>query len=431
MQKTLLALGLGTALSALSLGAMAQDRVNLVYWSLWNEPEPGANVMKSLIADFEAAHPGLTIAPVWNGRQNQTTVRNALAGGTQIDIMDSDMEGLKGGLASAGALLPWDAELAAPAPGGEAGTFGDLFYPHLLDMASNDGALYQIPYMLYAYNIFYSQGALEKAGVSALPEDWDGFVAALEQVKASGLNGIAVESDIAFYNIKWFNYLIERVAGPDFLMRATEDKTGETWRDPAVLKAVELELDLWARGLIPAESRGYQWPAGQQTIAFDETAVELVGSWLPVELADTVEDDFKWGAIRFPSVEGGLGDVNHVEINAHSMAILASSTHEAEAREFIKFIASTPSQQRYATDAKIGVANRNVEWAPEVAAARKSLDEATLILSENHGIKAKYPDYSTNVYEALHNQVFLGSITPAEFVDQMVARTKEFWANRS
>lgn len=429
MRNTVFALGLGTALSALSFGALAQDQVKLVYWSLWNEPEPGASVVKSLIADYESAHPGVTIEAVWNGRQNQTTVRNALASGTPIDIMDADMDGLKGGLAGAGELLPWTDELAGASPDG-AGTFADLFYPTLIDMAANDGVSYQIPYMLYAYNILYNAKLFRDAGVTSAPEDWDDFVAALEKVKATGVNAIAIESDIAFYNVKWFNYLLERIAGPDFLLKAVEDKTGETWRDPAVRKALDMELDLWTRGLVPEESRGYQWPAAQQTVAFGETAAELVGSWLPVELADTVEDGFEWGAMRFPAVKGGLGDINHVEVNAFSFGVLKGTKHEAEARDFIKFVVSAPSQQRFADEAKIGVANKSVAWAPEVAAARQSLDEASLILPENHGIKALYPDYSTNVYEALHNQAFLGLITPEDYIEQMVSRTKEFWANR-
>ena len=422
LKKLSLLLGLSILVST-----TAWAETKITYWSFWNEPEPQAKVLQALIDEYEVANPDVEFQVAWNGRKNQTMVRNALAAGSQVDLMDADMDGLNGGLAGNDAAVALDGLLASK--DGD-GVFSDIFYPSLLVNANVNGATSQIPYAFYTYQIFYNKDLLEDAGVSAVPVTWAEFMAAMTLVKDSGVNAIAVESDIAFYNINWYNYLLARIAGPDFLLRAVEDKTGQTWSDPAVRQALELEMALWDEGLIPPESKGYQWPAAQETLAYGETATELVGSWLPIELANQVEEGFRWGAMNFPMVEGGKGNINDTIIYAVSFAIPKGSENTDVASDFIKFALNKASQTKMADDALIGVANKSVGWADVIADSRRAVSNATSLLSENLGLKVKYADYSNNIYEATHNNVFLGQITIDEFVSQMVDKTANYWKTR-
>lgn len=52
--------------------AVDAEPVALTYWSMWNEDEPQGQVMKSAIADFEAANPNISVNVVWNGRDVRT-----------------------------------------------------------------------------------------------------------------------------------------------------------------------------------------------------------------------------------------------------------------------------------------------------------------------------------------------------------------------
>ncbi len=420
-------IGIGIAASLWTSASFAATEVH--YWSFWNEPEPQAKVIKALIAEFEAANPGVKFKIAWNGRENQTTVRNALTGGANIDLMDADMDGLNGGIAGQGAALPLDDLLASASADSEAALSNELYAP-LLANAKINGATSQVPYAFNTYQIFYNKGVLKNAGVNSVPVTWSEFVTAMTAVKDSGKNAIAVEGDIAFYNINWFNYLIARIAGPDFLLKAVEDKTGETWRDPAVRKALEFETALWSDGLIPAESKGYQWPAAQETVAFGETAAELVGSWLPTELADKVDDGFQWGAMNFPTVEDGAGNVDDMIIYAISYVVPKDAENAKIAKDFIRFALSKKSQTAMANEANIGVANAGVDWPGVLAESQQAVAGANVLLSENLGLKVAYTDYSKNVYEATHNKFFLGQITADEFVDQMVEQTINYWKNR-
>lgn len=68
-------------------GVNAQE---LVYWSVWTEPEPQAVVLKQIFDKYAEEHPGVTIRSVWNGRQNLVQMRSYLAAGNKVDIIDGD-----------------------------------------------------------------------------------------------------------------------------------------------------------------------------------------------------------------------------------------------------------------------------------------------------------------------------------------------------
>jgi ABC-type glycerol-3-phosphate transport system substrate-binding protein len=421
----LLGAALGFAMLAIAAPVSAAD---LVYWSMWNEQEPAAKEIAALTKKYMASHPDTKITIAWNGRQNQVKVRTALNGGTAIDLIDGELDNLAGGLVTAGQAVDLDALLDTAGPDGEA-KFRDLFLPGTLDIAKHNGKVYQIPYDYNPYAFYYNKKMWADSGVTDTPKTWDELLAALEKVKAAGHNGLAVESDVGPYNIKYLTYMLERLVGPDFLMKAVEDKSGETWRDPAVADAMTKLQGLWKKGYIPEESRGYQWPAAQQTVALGDTSAELVGAWLPIELRDTAGPDFVWGAFSFPTVEG-KGDIHHLEILLVTYVILTSSKNQTAAGDYIKFMMSRDAQQEYSTAALRPGVNKAVTWVKELADVRAMSTSATLLLAEDDGVKAKYPDYVSNLLEPVNSKAFLGDLTPAQFVDTLVSRTKNYWANK-
>jgi len=409
-------------------GGGSSEKVNLVYWSMWNKTETSAIAMTEIIEKFQAANPNITIEAVWNGRENQTKVRTALSANTVIDLVDHGSFELAGGLLQEGLLLPLDDMLNSNALD-EAVPFKDVFNPGTLDLNTKDGVHYLMPYDDSPVMFWYNKDIFTAAGIAAPPATWDEFLVDLQKIKDAGYVPLAVESDGGDYNMWYFTYLVERIKGKGFLLSAIEDKTGELWKDPVFTQALTMIQELWDKGFIPPESHGYTWPAGQQTLATGVAAMELCGGWLPNELGDMAGPDFKWGGFNFPAVTGGVGKATDLQQFLLSMGVLKSSAHPEEAKAFMKFLMTTESQTRM-NQAMRGLVRKGVDWPASMADGALASTNATTVLDNADGGSALYAEFTKNIlyYHVLN--VFLGQTTLADFPATMSAAAKTYWDSK-
>lgn len=68
------------------------EEIVLEYWSSWSETENQALVLKAAAESFMAKHPNIKINFTFNGRDNRKLVVSAIEAGTQIDLMDANID---------------------------------------------------------------------------------------------------------------------------------------------------------------------------------------------------------------------------------------------------------------------------------------------------------------------------------------------------
>ena len=404
------------------------EQVKLVFWSMWNEPEPQAQVIAGWIKDFEAQYPNITIEVVWNGRENQTKARTALSSGTQIDLVDQDSDQIAGGMMKEGMGYPLDEFLNDTALDEDV-PIKDVFYPGTLETFQMDGKTYLWNYISNPVMWWYNKDILTEVGVE-VPTTWSEFLDVNQKILDAGYAPIAMEGDTFDYTMFLYNYYVERLMGKGFLLSAIEDKTGESWKDPAFTDAMKAMRELWDKGYIPAESEGYVWPAAQQSLALGDSAMEICGGWLPTELRDTAGEDFKWGGFRMPAVEGGKGDIDDFHTWMLAFMILKDSQHPKEAFEFLKFISTKENMTKMADEALVGVTRKGVDWAPQIADGKKASEEAKQGILHVDGGYAFYADFVTNVLNQPFMDAFFGRISPEEFGTTMADAAAKYWANK-
>ncbi|MBN1963119.1 MAG: carbohydrate ABC transporter substrate-binding protein [Anaerolineae bacterium] len=420
----------GMLLAAIGGGVAAQDEpIELVYWSMWNETEGQALVIQDWIAAFEELHPNITINAVWNGRQNQTLVRTALAGGTVIDIVDQDADQIAGGLMLEGLGLPLNDYLDMPALDEDV-PLRDVFLPGTLDLFALDGEVYLLPYIYNTVQFWYDRRIFEEVGVE-VPTTWDEFLAVCEALQEAGYAPIAAEGNEPFYSTFYLANMVARIKGPGFLLQTVEDHTGEMWRDPVYLESSQMLRLLWDEEYIPPVTLGYVWPQGQNTLAFGEAGMSLVGSWLPIELSNMVDPDFQWGGFNFPAVEGGVGSANDTQALLLSFMVMNSTEHPDEAAEFLRFIMTQENQQLMADDALVGVTRVGIEWAEAIQDAYAAASTAENIFPDVDGVYANYPEYLNTILGVNYADLWQGNITPEEFVEVMATQSAEYWAEHA
>jgi len=422
-----LVLLLALILGALGTVAAQDEQIELVYWSMWNETEGQALVIQQWIADFEAAHPNITISPVWNGRQNQTLVRTALSGGTTIDLVDQDADQIAGGLMQEGLGLSLNDYLDMPALD-EDMPLRDVFLPGTLDLFAMDGDVYLLPYIYNTVQFWYDKRVFDEVGID-VPLTWEDFLANNDKLREAGYAPIAAEGNEPFYSTFYLANMVARLKGPGFLLQTVEDRSGEMWRDPAYLQSSEMLRLLWDRGDIPAVTVGYVWPQGQNTLAFGDAAMSLVGSWLPIELANMVDPGWEWGGFNFPAVADGEGSVNDTQALLLSFMVIKDTEHPDEAAEFLRFIMTKENQQLMADESLVGVTRKDVSWSETIADAEAAAMNAEQLFPDVDGVYAKYPEYLNAILGVTYADLWQGNITPQEFVDLMASQSAEYWAS--
>jgi len=420
----------GIVLVLLGIGLVsAQEPVNLVFWSMWNETEGQALVLQDAIARYQEAHPNVTISAVWNGRQNQTLVRTALSGGTVIDIVDQDADQIAGGLMREGFGLALDDYLAQPALDHEE-PLKDVFLPGTLDMFSMDGQTYLLPYIYNVVAFWYDKRSFADAGIE-VPTTWDELLAACDALNAAGYAPIAAEGNEPGYSAFYLTEFLARMKGVGWLRQAAADPTGEMWKDPAVIDAAQKTRDLWDKNCIPPETLGYVWPQGQQTLATGMASMELVGSWLPVELQTMTDPDFQWGGFAFPNIDGGAGSSTDVYALLLSFMINKDTAHPDEAFDFLRFIMTDETQQAFTDQSLVGVTNKYITWSPIIGDAQAIASNATATYGDVDNVASLYSEYLNTILYPNYVEVWQGRVTPQEFSDKMAAQTAEYWASRS
>lgn len=428
MKKSLLLSVLaGALLMALGIGFVgAQDQVTLVYWSMWNETEGQARVLQDAIASFEAANPNIKIESVWNGRQNQTLVRTAISGGNQvIDLMDQDADQIAGGLMREDFALPLNDYLEQPAED-HPEPLKDVFLPNTLEMFALDGQIYQLPYIYNTVQFWYDKRIFEEVGLE-VPKTWDELLAACDTLLGAGYAPIAAEGNEPGYAAFYLTEMLARIKGPGWLQQAAADPTGELWRDPAVLQAAQMTRTLWDKGCIPPETLGYVWPQGQNTLAFGTAAMELVGSWLPVELQNATDPEFQWGGFSFPAIEGGEGVTTDVYALLLAFMINKDTEHPDEAFAFLRHLMSDEVQQAFTDESLVGVTNKYIEWNPIIADAAAAAAAATSTYGDVDGVASLYSEYLNTILYPNYVSLWQGAVTPEGFVDMMVTQTAQYW----
>ena len=402
-----------------------EEKVTINWWTCWNPGERYADWCQ-LCADGFEKETGHKVEVTFNGRDNQTKLRTALSAGTKVDLMDQDAYQVAGGLVAANEGYPLDDFLDADAWGEPGTAFRDIFYAGLLEQYMLEGKTYLVPHTLITMAFWYDKRDFRAAGVE-VPKTWSEYLDVCEKIKAVGIAPIAQDASVGMYACFWFYHLVQRMKGNGFLLSAAEDKTGAKWDDPAFLQAAQMERELWDKGYVVEGAEGFTWPQGQATLAEDVSAMELCGSWLPNELADIVDPEFEWGGFAFPAVEGGVGKNTDMEAYMMSFLILKDAPHPSVAFELIQYCLTKENQQTLADMTANAAARKDIDWPGVIADGGQMFANVTGTFDGFDGVGTKHAEYYAEILLPNHGEMFVGTITPEEFVARMKAETMTYW----
>ena len=314
--------------------------------TLWQNSTtgPGQEFWDTTAADFEAANPGVTIDV--QSIQNEDLdgkLQTALNSGDAPDIFLQRGGGKMAAMVAAGQLMDLTGKISDDATSEiSEGTFA---------AETLDDKLYAMPVSVLPGGVFYSQDAFTAAGITETPTTIDELDEAVQKLKDSGIQPVALGAKDAWPAAHWFYFFALRECSQDTLAEAA---ASQSFEDPCWTKAGE---DLAAFNDTDPYNDGFLTTAAQQgagssagLIANRAAAMELMGAWDPGVIASLTPDqqplpDLAW--FPFPEISGGEGEPGAILGGVDGYSCSASAPPECV--DFLDYIASSDVQENYYT----------------------------------------------------------------------------------
>jgi len=403
----------------------------LVVWVDVSDTEPAGLAWIEVVNNYKEVHPEITIEMYFGGRDVINKLMPARAAGEKIDLITSGYALQKSSLIDEGFALTLDDYLETPSFDGDTSWRESLMASILESAALEDGSIPMLCQTAMTSGFTYNKKLWRDNGW-VVPQTWDEYLALCETIKTTtDIAPIAQDGGIDFYNIMWNYLILQRMLGVGAITDATENETGESWiSNPAFKQSIEMEKALIANDYFIEGFTGFTWPAGQNELAFGNAAMELNGSWLPMELSTLVDDDWEWGFFPVPAVDGGKGKTTEIELFTTGWVVLNDGENIPESIDFLKFL-SSKSQMQIVTDlTNVIYSTLGVTPPGPQADVVKIFENATATFRGADTLQDQYPEFFSGVYIKNHELAFKGDMTPEEFVNAMKADTISFWENK-
>ncbi len=218
------------------------------------------------------------------------------------------------------------------------------FLPSVYDSAVVGGKPYGIPMRgTQPVLLFSNKKVLDEAGARQ-PETWDQLLDAVRKLKSEGVTPIALGGGDQWPTLMWFEYVYDRVAGPE-LFRKALDGDKDAWASADSKRALGMLQELVDTGAFGKnyDSVKYTNGASPALVAQGKAGFELMGSWYYAQqqqdAQDFAADGLGYGT--FPSVPGGKGDPSDVVGNTNNFySVLKKTKHPEAVAEFLKLMYS-------------------------------------------------------------------------------------------
>ncbi len=381
---------------------------SIVYWSMWEEDEPQADVIREAAEAYEEAT-GISVEIQWKGRGIRSLIEPALDAGEQIDLFDDDYQRM------AQEHRDYLAELKGMA---DTVDYEKHIMPVLLELVKNwgNGELLAMPYQPYITGVWYNKDLWEEAGLTEqdIPDTWEKLIRVCRKIKNSDSGLSAMTCDEEYVNLL-YGYQLARYLGQEKVQQLIRNCT---WSQiPQAKEAADDIRILFFAGYM-SQSAPAQHPEGQDEVGDGEAVMVLQGSWVPNEVTEATESDDSWGFFPWPAVKAGTDGTEGVMVGAQGFGVTKDSQMKQEAFDFAYSICTGETDMKM-TDAvnSIPADTDNTQWPEVLADAVPYMKEMSKPYMWAAGLEAD-PDYKEQIQSELLKLTRLEE-TSDEFIENL------------
>ncbi|KAI7266583.1 hypothetical protein KC345_g8158 [Hortaea werneckii] len=201
---------------------------------------------------------------------------------------------------------------------------------------------YALPIELNISPIYYNKAIFTRYSLK-VPTTYQEFKQVVKTLSHTSVAPIALGNKDRWTGSLWYMYLADRIAGSETLKQAT-DGTG-SFDDSGLIRAAAEVQTLVNMNAFNRGFNGLSNDEGKSEFMNEKAAMYLTGTWeLPnfttnPDIPQSFKD--KVGFFKFPTVEGGLGNINSwVGGPGVGLFVAESSKVKEEAKAFVEYFVS-------------------------------------------------------------------------------------------
>lgn len=323
------------------------EKVTIKMMHLWPAGSSAQQnkLVGQIIDDYQKEHPNVTIKQeVLENEQYKNKLKVLSASNELPDIGITWAAGFMEPYVKGGLFAPLDDILGGT-------QLKDKFVAGTTEAYAVDGKTYALPIELNISPIYYNKDIFAKYNLQ-VPTTYDEFKKVVKTLSDNGVAPIALGNKDRWTGSLWYMYLADRIAGSDTLKQATNGSG--SFDDPGLIKAAAEVQSLVDMNAFNKGFNGLSNDEGKSEFMNEKAAMYLMGTWelpnfttnpdIPQEFKDKV------GFFKFPTVDGGKGNINSwVGGPGVGLFVAESSKVKEEAKAFVEYFVSKWGQDSVTT----------------------------------------------------------------------------------
>lgn len=286
-------------------GGSTGEKVTLTVWHNWTGQDAKSVTMRKLLADFQTAHPEVTLEDEGLPTDGlKTRLRTVAAADEMPDLFVMWPDAMTKEFQKGDLLQPINEFLDSKPE------WRDNFIPNALDGYTIDDNIYSVPMNLAPTSfIFYNKLLFDQYKV-AIPKTWDELMTAIDTFNKNNIIPIALGNKtnwVAQSTI--FSTLADRVTGSDWFLKAV-NQDGAKFTDPEFVKALTVLQDLGKAKAFQDGFNGIDETQMMQLYFQGKSAMVIDGGWALANLVSNAPKEVldNTHITIIPSIAGGKGD---------------------------------------------------------------------------------------------------------------------------
>lgn len=174
------------------------------------------------------------------------------------------------------------------------------------DDMSYEGKIYGVTKGIDMLGVYYNKSLFEQAGISEVPQDWDAFLAASQQLKDEGITPIVMGDKDSW----WIQFGMYQIVANTLY---AEDKdfdiklqNGEVeFTDPRWVEAISKYYDLYDQGYMAGNTLALSGSQAIQMFIDGQAAMVITGTWDMPPLMNEGAVQFERGFFSLPGNDAG------------------------------------------------------------------------------------------------------------------------------